>query len=58
MMEVHLILAAIVRSVDLTLPPDHPPVEMEPLFTLRPRNGLSLLVERRSAGVQQSRPNA
>jgi cytochrome P450 len=58
MMEVHLILAAIVRSVDLTLPPDHPPVEMEPLFTLRPRNGLSLLVERRSADIQQNRHNA
>jgi cytochrome P450 len=49
MMEVHLILAAILRSVDLTLLPDHPPVDPEPLFTLRPRHGLSLKVTRRDA---------
>lgn len=51
MMEVHLILTGILRSVDLTLSPNHPPMEMEPLFTLRPRNGLSLMVARRSVGV-------
>jgi cytochrome P450 len=47
MMEVHLILATILRSVDLALLPNHAPVEMEPLFTLRPRNGLSMTVVRR-----------
>ncbi len=49
MMEVHLILATILRRVDLTLLTDHPPVDPEPLFTLRPRHGLALKVTRRDA---------
>ena len=48
MMETHLILATILRNVDMSLLPDHPPVEPEPLFTLRPRHGLKLTTVRRS----------
>ena len=44
MMESHLILATILRHVGLSLLPHHPPVDPEPLFTLRPRHGLSLKV--------------
>lgn len=49
MMESHLILTIILRNVNLTLLANHPPVEPEPLFTLRPRNGLSLMVTKRNA---------
>jgi cytochrome P450 len=49
LMEGHLILATILRNVDLSLPPHHPPVDPEPLFTLRPRHGLSLRITQRHA---------
>ena len=47
MMEAQLILAMILRRYKLTLATDLP-VEPEPLVTLRPRNGLKMMVEPRS----------
>lgn len=45
MMEAQLILATIIRDWRLDLVPGHP-VEMEPLITLRPRNGLRMVTHR------------
>lgn len=47
MMEARLILATIASQYRLRLAEGHAPVQMEPLIALRPKNGLSLIVERR-----------
>lgn len=48
MMEARLILAAIASQYRLGMADGQPPVQMEPLIALRPRNGLPLIVHARS----------
>ncbi|WP_176560109.1 cytochrome P450 [Brevibacillus dissolubilis] len=48
MMEAVLILATIGKRYQLQLLPDQPPVEPEPLVSLRIRNGLTMRVSRRT----------
>ena len=43
-MEAHLILATVAQRYRLRLVPDHP-VEPQALLTLRPRDGLPMLLE-------------
>ncbi|MDF2717148.1 MAG: cytochrome [Paenibacillus sp.] len=47
MMEAALIIATVGQRFKLRLAEDHPPVELEPLVTLRPKNGLRMSVEAR-----------
>jgi cytochrome P450 len=47
MMEARLILAATASQYRLTMADGQPPVQMEPLIALRPRNGLLLIVHAR-----------
>ncbi len=47
-MEMVLALATIVPRCRLTLPADHPPVVPDALIAIRPRDGLTLRVERQS----------
>lgn len=47
MMEAALIIATVGQRFGLRLADGHPPVELEPLITLRPKNGLSMVVEAR-----------
>lgn len=49
MMEARLILATMASQYRLRRADGHPPVEMEPLIALRPKNGLSLSVHARLA---------
>lgn len=46
-MEATLVLATIVQHYSIELVPDHHKVEAEPLITLRPKNGLRMIVKRR-----------
>ncbi len=46
-MEATLILVTIAQKFQLRLIPDHPPVEPEPVVTLRPKNGLHMIVKQR-----------
>jgi cytochrome P450 len=50
MLEAQLILAHLAQRVELTLAPNQP-IEPEPLVTLRPRNGLKMIVRRRQGAV-------
>ncbi|KZE82206.1 cytochrome P450 [Paenibacillus elgii] len=47
LMEAALLLATIGSRYTLRLTPDHPPVEPEPLVTLRPKGGLRMVVTAR-----------
>jgi cytochrome P450 len=48
MMEARLILATIASQYRLKMEDGHAPVKMEPLIALRPQNGLSLTIHKRS----------
>lgn len=45
--ELQLILATVAQRYRLVSPPDQPPMDMEPLITLHPKNGVRLLVQSR-----------
>ncbi|MFM1652162.1 cytochrome P450 [Brevibacillus sp. B_LB10_24] len=47
LMEAALVIATVAQRFQLRLAPDHPPVETEPLVTLRPKNGIRMLVKQR-----------
>lgn len=47
MLEMVITLCMIGQRYRLRLAPEHPPIEMEPLMTLRPKNGIEVLVNRR-----------
>ncbi|PGS51678.1 cytochrome P450 [Bacillus sp. AFS041924] len=47
MMEATLVLATIVQNYVIELAPNHHQVEAEPLITLRPKNGLRMIVKKR-----------
>jgi cytochrome P450 len=47
MIEAQLVLAAVAQRYSLDLVPGHP-VELDPLVTLRPRQGMMLRLRRRS----------
>ncbi|PEJ57778.1 cytochrome P450 [Bacillus sp. AFS002410] len=46
-MEATLVLATIVQHFSIELAPNHHKVETEPLITLRPKNGLRMIVKKR-----------
>lgn len=48
LMEMQLVLALFVRHFDFTLLPD-PPVEMQPLVTLKPRHGIKMIIKERQS---------
>jgi len=48
LMEGHLVLATLAQRVRFVLPPSAPPVEMEPLVTLRPKGGMPMTTQRRA----------
>ena len=48
LMEGHLALATLAQRVRFELPPSAPPVEMEPLVTLRPKGGMPMTAHRRA----------
>lgn len=57
LMEGQIVLAALVQRVRFTLAPGRRvPVEPEPLITLRPRNGIRLIVARRPASESSILP--
>jgi cytochrome P450 len=47
LMEAALVIATVAQRFQLRLAPDHPPVEPEPLVTLRPKNGIRMVVKQR-----------
>ncbi|RIX50048.1 cytochrome P450 [Paenibacillus nanensis] len=47
MLEMVIILSMIGQRYRLSLTPKHPPIEMEPLLTLRPKNGIEIIVDNR-----------
>lgn len=47
MLEMVIALCMIGQRYRLQLAPGHPPIEMEPLMTLRPKNGIEVLVDAR-----------
>ncbi|MFC4101483.1 cytochrome P450 [Paenibacillus xanthanilyticus] len=47
MLEMVIALCMIGQRYRLRLTPDHPPIEMEPLMTLRPKNGITVIVDKR-----------
>ncbi|RXI99800.1 cytochrome P450 [Anaerobacillus alkaliphilus] len=47
LMEIVLVLACIVQQYQVTLPDDHHDVKPQPLITLRPKHGISLLIKDR-----------
>src|SRR5258706_6017133 len=54
MMEAQLILATTAQRYHLSLAPDQK-VEMQPLITLRPRNGLHMTIKQREGRSERSR---
>jgi Cytochrome P450 len=48
MLEMVIALCMIGQRFRLRLTPGHPPIEMEPLLTLRPKNGIQVVVEARN----------
>ncbi|TDF98146.1 cytochrome P450 [Paenibacillus piri] len=50
LMEAALVLATIASTYKLSLVPNHPDVEPEPLITLRPKSGLRMSVTKRKSG--------
>ncbi|TYP79157.1 cytochrome P450 [Paenibacillus methanolicus] len=46
MLEMVIVLTMIGQRYRIRLTPGHPPIEMEPLLTLRPKNGIEIVVDR------------
>jgi hypothetical protein len=45
--------ATLAQRFRLKLAPNHPPVEPQPVVTIRPRHGLSMILEKREVAVLQ-----